>query len=169
MPARLCTITHRFNTFSTAESPWHRANGFYEDTSRKCCQDNPARDKYSYRPFSHRVIGISYFRPSHTNGNIARPNTFASHPLITWSQESPSLQIAHGKFVFAWLLCMPHPIQTFVLAVSSACTFSHRTMTFPKPVCDRSRRTKSPKYFYQAMRLPASTFRDIILSLMFYH
>lgn len=47
--------------------------------------------------------------------------------------------------------------------------FSHGTMTFPKPVCNRSRSTKSLKYFHQAMRLPASTFRDIILSLMFYH
>lgn len=47
--------------------------------------------------------------------------------------------------------------------------FSHETMTFPKPFCDRSRRAQSLKYFHQAKRLPASTFRDIILSLMFYH
>lgn len=164
------TITLTFNTFSITERRRNKANRFYEDTSRKCCQDNPTRDKYSYRLFSHRVIGISYFRPLTYEWKYCTSKHIHISVLITSSQESPSLQIAHGKFLFAWVLCMPHPIQTFVLAVSPACTIPTAGLWhFPNPSAIGHADTKSLKYFHLKTRLPASTFRDIILSLMFYH
>lgn len=46
--------------------------------------------------------------------NMASPKHTHISALIKPSPESSSLEIAHGEFVFAWILYVPHPIPAFV-------------------------------------------------------
>lgn len=46
--------------------------------------------------------------------NMASPKHTHISALIKPSPESSSLEIAHGEFVFAWILYVPHPIPGFV-------------------------------------------------------
>lgn len=76
----------------------------------------------------------SPFSPSRPAENIALRNCIHISALIISNQESAGLQIACGKFLFARLLCMPHPIQTFGGGhLYCMRNFYKEALTFPIP------------------------------------
>lgn len=77
--------------------------------------------------------------------NMASPKyTHISAPIML-SPESSSLEIAHGEFLFAWILYVPHPIPAFVKTLFPEWPIS------PLPDTDIS-----------AIRLPSVTGKEIL-------
>lgn len=74
--------------------------------------------------------------------------------LIMLSPESFSLEIAHGEFLFVWILYVPHPIPAFVKTLIPEWPISlFQTLTFQLSHCLRSQGKKSsPPPFSNTVR-----------------
>lgn len=76
--------------------------------------------------------------------NMASPKYTHISALIMLSPESSSLEIAHGEFLFAWILYVPHPIPAFVKTLFPEWPISlFQTLTFQLSDCLRSQGKKS--------------------------
>lgn len=72
-----------------------------------------------------------------------KKNTHIS-AFIMLSPESTSLEIAHGEFLFVWILYVPHPIPAFVKTLIPEWPISlFQTLTFQLSHCLRSQGKKS--------------------------
>lgn len=96
--------------------------------------------------------------------------------LIILNHESAGLQIACGKFLFAWLLCMPHPIQTFGDGrLYCMHNFYKEALTFPIPLSAvvPADAQNPPQCFRRGLasgsRIHTHTCMHTMPLLMFYH
>lgn len=75
---------------------------------------------------------------------MASPKYTHISALIMLSPESSSLEIAHGEFLFGWILYVPHPIPAFVKTLFPEWPISlFQTLTFQLSDCLRSQGKKS--------------------------
>lgn len=76
--------------------------------------------------------------------NIASPKYTHISALIMLSPESSSLEIAHGEFLFGWILYVPHAIPAFVKTLFPEWPISlFQTLTFQLSGCLWSQKKKS--------------------------